>query len=79
MLLQLTYSDIGFLLVVCGIAVPKNTPTKLHKGKGHSLEALLVLPGVDLCDNLLELSLCLALREVLHVVVLRSNPEQDKT
>ena len=75
MLLQLTYSDIGFLLVVFGIAVP----TKLHKGKGHSLEALLVLPGVDLCDNLLELSLCLALREVLHVVVLRSNPEQDKT
>ena len=75
MLLQLTYSDIGFLLVVCGIGVP----TKQHTVKGHSLEALLVLPGVDLCDNLLELLLSLALREVLHVVVLRSNPEQGKT
>lgn len=40
------------------------------------LIALLVLSGVDLGDDLLELSLGLALREIVHVVVLRSGLNQ---
>ena len=38
-----------------------------------SLESLLVLAGINLGDNLLQLSFSLTLREVVHVVVLRCN------
>ena len=40
------------------------------------LESLLVLAGVDLGDDLLQLPLGLALGEVIHVVVLRGHPDQ---
>lgn len=38
-----------------------------------SLESLLVLAGINLGDNLLQLSFSLTLREVVHIVVLRCN------
>jgi hypothetical protein len=47
-------------------------------GGGGGLESLLVLTRVDFGDNLLELSLRLALREVVHVVVLRRHSAKIK-
>ncbi len=41
----------------------------------QSLESFLVLSGVDLGNNLFQLPLCLALGEVIHVVVLRGHSE----
>ena len=44
-------------------------------GETQSLESFLVLSGVDLGNNLFQLPLCLALGEVIHVVVLRGHSE----
>ena len=41
-----------------------------------SLESFLVLSGVDPSDDLFELSFGLALREVVHIVVLRRSLDQ---
>jgi len=45
-------------------------------GWSVGLESLLILARVDLGNDLLQLSLGLALREVIHVVVLRCNPDE---
>ena len=47
------------------------------RGGGESLESFLVLSGVDLGNDLFQLPLCLALGEVIHVVVLRGHSEKN--
>ena len=52
--------------------------TKCYFLDGDTLKSLLILPGVNLRYNLFQLSLSLTLREVAHVIILRSHPANKK-